>query len=200
LLAAGVAQKDVAQQFGVSKFAISRHIRHVAKQAQEVEDNDSPTEIAKWLCRADDQYLLAVANADQRAAVQSLVAGLRAIESKAKAAEREFEANRDRPDDIPEISIEQFDRLAAQAEESVKARDDDHILVDSITWFIGYQLCARPDPLQFDLIRQFLKSCLPLGELCFTNRTGVQLLADYEAFVVKRMAMQAPQIAVHGEN
>jgi len=115
LLDAGTNQKDVAVQFGVSKFALSRHARHTPEV--EAAGGDSPAEIEKWLGRADDQYLLAVANADQRGAINALVAGLRAVEAQAKSEEREEEATPVTGTDAPvtgtdaPITIEEIDRI-----------------------------------------------------------------------------------------
>jgi hypothetical protein len=196
LLNAGVTQKDVAQQFSLSKFVVSRHVRHAK---QEANGNDvGQTEIAKWLARADDQYLLAVANADQRAAVQALIVGLRGIEAKAKSDEREAEASQEQGV-MREITIEQWEAHIEKIEASAVARGDDHLLVEGITWFIGAHLRARSSVVECGLILQFLKSALPLGQLCFTQKTGAELLQDFEAFIAKRTAT-TPELALHGGN
>jgi hypothetical protein len=85
--------KEIAQQFHCSYPALVRHCaRHrnpAPATAPGSNGGDSQTEIVKWLQRADDQYLLASANADQRGAVTALVAGLRACEAQARNEDRE---------------------------------------------------------------------------------------------------------------
>ncbi len=119
-LAAGVNQKDIAQQFQVSRFAISRHWRNcLAVSALASNSGDSREEIAKWLKRADDQYLLANANADQRGAVASLVAGLRATEAKVRSEEREAETAPDAESDdqFTPHDFAKFDRILTETDE-----------------------------------------------------------------------------------
>jgi hypothetical protein len=113
-LLAGVNQKSVAEQFsGTSRFAISRHWRNcLAPAPAPTGTGDSREEVAKWLRRADDQYLLASANSDQRGAVASLVAGLRAAESLTRCEEREAEAAPDAEGD-GKLSVEVMDRVVA---------------------------------------------------------------------------------------
>lgn len=187
LLDAGMTQKAVADQFGLSKGSISRHARHAKQQ---VEGNDSETEISKWLSRADDQYLLAVANADQRGAVQSLVAGLRAVEAKVKSDERAFEKEQEQGGNVPPITVEQYDELTRKAEEAAAARGDDCMLIDRVTRFIGHRLLFWPDECRCDLILQFLEA----------EKTGAAVLWEFQQFIAKRTAVETPELAIHGGN
>jgi hypothetical protein len=117
LLDAGTNQKDVADQFHVSRFAISRHVRH-STPAPETSNGDSREEISKWLSRADDQYLLATADGDQRGAINALIGALRATEAKIRAEEREAEAIPDpESDEFTPRDIAKFDRLLSEAGE-----------------------------------------------------------------------------------
>jgi predicted transcriptional regulator len=116
LLDAGTSQKDVAEQFGVSRFAVSRHVRHSAP-APETSSGDSREEISKWLSRADDQYLVATADGDQRGAINALVGGLRAVEARIRNEEREAEApDVAESDEFTERDIAKFDRLLAESD------------------------------------------------------------------------------------
>lgn len=81
--------KQIAEQFSVSVFSLSRHCarhRNPAPAAGSV-----GADIETWLSRANDEYLLARADDDSRGAVAALIAGLRATESKMKALERKAE-------------------------------------------------------------------------------------------------------------
>jgi len=113
LLLAGVQLKQIAQEVpGANVFALSRYKKKFFHSQPET-DGDPREEVRKWLSRADDQYLMAVANADQRAAVQSLVAGLRAVESRFKVEERQEAetAKKAESQGVPPISIAQLDQL-----------------------------------------------------------------------------------------
>jgi hypothetical protein len=113
----GSNQKDIAAQFDISKFALSRHVRH----SKPVGKHDSLAEVSRWLTRANDQYLLATANEDARGAVAALVAGLRAVESNIRNEERAEEAKLE-PVIDRKITIAQIDKLLADADEQSLGR------------------------------------------------------------------------------
>jgi hypothetical protein len=64
-LESGMRQQDVAQQFRVSKFAISRHSRKCL--ASPVATGETTNDqLDRWLRRADDLYMQAGVNGDVR--------------------------------------------------------------------------------------------------------------------------------------
>src|ERR1017187_7744230 len=79
-LEARVSHLTIAEQFNVSKFALSRH---KAKCLHPVSTGESSTgdQLEKWLRRADDLYLAAGANGDVRSQVSSLSAAVRSLQS-----------------------------------------------------------------------------------------------------------------------
>jgi hypothetical protein len=109
-LEAGLFQRDVAAQFSVSKFALSRH---KAKCLHPVSTGESSTDdqLEKWLRRADDLYLAAGANGDVRSQVSSLSAAVRSLQS----AQR-HEAKRAEQDEKPSAGQMQVNHLDAVVE------------------------------------------------------------------------------------
>lgn len=106
---------SISERFHVSKFALSRHCKHRKPEpVVETAEGGSREEIQKWLQRSDDQYLLACANADQRGAIQALIAGLRAVEAQAKSEEREESTPEPRDGEV--ITIEMIDEILQRAE------------------------------------------------------------------------------------
>jgi hypothetical protein len=111
-LQAGVFQKTIAASFSVSPFALSRHRHNCLKPPAASDTGDSRAEISKWLSRAEDQYLLATANDDQRGAVQSLVAGLRACEALSRSEDTAAESTKHEVDGP--LDVRQIDRWTQQ--------------------------------------------------------------------------------------
>ena len=73
LLEGGASQKDVAAQFKVSRFAISRHVRHAQPVPVALESDPDSLEARAtlWRERADQLWHMATADADSRALPQS---------------------------------------------------------------------------------------------------------------------------------
>lgn len=112
-LASGTFKKDVAAQFGASVYALSRHVKHSSPASAHT--RTSQDELVKWLSRADDQYLLAVADADQRGAVAALVAGLRAVEARLREEERAAESEQQTAGTETPVTLEEIDRIVQSA-------------------------------------------------------------------------------------
>ena len=113
LLDGGATQKDSAAHFGVSKFALSRHVRHSNPTPVTPESADSlEARAALWRERADQLWHTATADADSRAMAQAVSAGLRSVELQARQKEREAEAAPDAEDD-GKLSVEVLDKIVA---------------------------------------------------------------------------------------
>ena len=77
---AGVHQKTIAEQFSVSKFALSRHKKNCLAPAPTGSETTGD-QLEKWLRRADDLYLAAGANGDVRSQVSALSAAVRSLQA-----------------------------------------------------------------------------------------------------------------------
>jgi hypothetical protein len=188
-LLAGMNQKFVAGQFpGMSRFALSRHWRNclaTPPPATESGNGDSRAEISKWLQRADDQYQVAQVDADQRGAVASLVAGLRATEALVRSEER---AAKLAPEaEAGAFTLSQLDQLFAAHEARATPESE---LIDSVMFWLRRQVDYSGDPRQLNLILGFLKVSLAPDASCLfaQQTTNAQLIADFEAFVARRVA------------
>lgn len=83
---------EIAKQFQVSQYAVSRHKnRCLVTPVLAGELSSSSAELAKWLSRADEQYLTASANGDVTRAVAALTAAFRGLAASEKQRERERE-------------------------------------------------------------------------------------------------------------
>jgi hypothetical protein len=154
LLVAGANQKDVAVQFSVSRFAVSRHVRH-SVPAPEGSLNTSRDEIGKWLRRADDQYLLATVDSDQRGAISALVGGLRAIEAQIRNDEREVEA-KPVAGDGGRITLGQLDSILSAVPETPETQ-----LIREITWAIERVITFSGRSESLNLVGQLLETANP---------------------------------------
>ena len=103
----GESIKAISEMFKVSRYSLSRHLNHHRNPAVSV--GSAGGDISTWLSRANDEYLLARADADSRGAIQALIAGLRACEAKAKQAERQAEAAEEEESDDGRVSIGSLD-------------------------------------------------------------------------------------------
>jgi hypothetical protein len=111
LLDGGTNQKDIAAQFGVSRFAVSRHARH-GKRVPVTPESDADSLEARailWRERADQLWHTATADADSRAMAQALAAGPRSVELQARQKEREAEAAPE--EDDGKLTTQDFDRI-----------------------------------------------------------------------------------------
>jgi hypothetical protein len=175
---------SISERFHVSRFALSRHCKH--RKPEPVAENtggDSQEEIQVWLDRANDQYLLAVADADQRGAVTALVAGLRAVETKMRSVQQQEETT---PEVDPQLSIEAIDRIMREAD---AARTPEVALVDDVAWWVRRQLLYSADPFQLQMILEFLKCSLVPDRQCWFSghATNAALIAAFDAYVAKRV-------------
>ena len=140
--------KQIAVQFSVSVFSLSRHCarhRRPAEPASEATSND----IQIWLDRCHAQYEAAVFDNDARAAIQTLAQGLRACEARQKQLERERE------------------EVAQEAGEDGDFRFSISDL-DGVNLLLSQ---TEPDPVDVPKIEEALKRCrllnLPDGMVIF---------------------------------
>jgi hypothetical protein len=112
LLDGGAFQRDVAAQFGVSRFALSRHLRHSNQAPVATADNGETLEAqaARWLQRADDIYACSTVNGDVRGQVQSLTAAFRGLELQHKSELRDAESPPPANGETP-VTLEEIDRI-----------------------------------------------------------------------------------------
>jgi predicted transcriptional regulator len=130
LLDGGASQKDVAQQFQVSRFAVSRHARHGKRVPVTPESDDDSLEARAilWRERADHLWHQATADADCRAMAQAVSAGLRSVELAHRQEQRAAESAPETEDD-GKLTIQDFDRIVERWEKiqetlgSEKARE-----------------------------------------------------------------------------
>lgn len=111
----GESIKAIAEQFNVSRFSLSRHINHHRNSSPAA--GSASTDLEIWLSRANDEYLLARADADSRAAIQALIAGLRAVEAREKQAERDHEAVEEDKSEDSCVSIGSLDEIVSMLTE-----------------------------------------------------------------------------------
>jgi hypothetical protein len=104
-LEAGLFQRDVAAQFSVSKFAVSRHKAKCLAPALPDAPLSDTDEITKWMQRCDDSYLAASANGDVARQVAALSAAFRGIQQIDKQREKDAaETARNNPDSTVTIA------------------------------------------------------------------------------------------------
>lgn len=90
LLASGLKLKDIAAQLhGISIYSLSRHRRNCLTTSPEV--SGGAEELAKWMQRADDLYLIAGSNADVRGQLGALTAAFKGV----VASEKQRDKDRD---------------------------------------------------------------------------------------------------------
>lgn len=115
LLDAGTNQKDVAVQFGVSRFALSRHCRHRQPESKPADPDVLEQQARTWRERADHLWITATADSDSRAQAQAIAAGLRSCELMAQRA-KAVAAN---PAPVPVgetlLTIEAMDAIISRA-------------------------------------------------------------------------------------
>jgi hypothetical protein len=97
-LMAGDFQKTVAIRFGLSAFAISRHVRH----SREPEAGSLSAKAELWASRAEQLWTSATFDADTRAQVAALTAGLKSLQAQQKEAERQIKQE-------PQKTAQKFD-------------------------------------------------------------------------------------------
>jgi hypothetical protein len=113
-LESGNKLNEIAEQFAVSKFSLSRHrAKHLALAATTAEsDGDLAAQVAMWRIRADQLWLSATADADTRGQAQAVAAGLRSVELQAR---RERETTESATSAIDEqIDVRELDRYTSQ--------------------------------------------------------------------------------------
>jgi hypothetical protein len=94
-LEAGLRQKQIAQQFNISKFALSRHVNRCLAPAPTNGDSTGD-QISKWLDRADDLYLQAGVNGDVKSQVQALSAAVRSLQAEQRNEAKRQEKEQDK--------------------------------------------------------------------------------------------------------
>ncbi len=117
-LEAGLRNYEVATQFGVSKFALSRHKNKCLAPVPTGDGERSTGEqLDKWLSRADDLYQIAGVNGDVKSQVAALSAAVRSLQAEQKRAEKKEEQEAKGgllPNGQTPVTVEYLDALIAK--------------------------------------------------------------------------------------
>ncbi len=118
LLDSGAYQRDIAQRLGISRFSLSRHVKH-SKAVAVPENGDGggdslEAQAARWLQRADDIYDRSIVDGDVRGQVQALTGAFRGLELQHRAELKAAEAA-PAPGDSAPITIELLDEIIQRA-------------------------------------------------------------------------------------
>ena len=179
---------SLAARFNVSVYSLSRRKKALATVPAVENGIETDNDLQ---CRSDllwersnliwEQSLI---DADTKAALGSLQAGLRSLELAHKRAERRAEA-------VPEagdlgISIAAIDKILREAD---AARTPEVALCESISRWIHQQILYSGDPVQLDLVLQFLRASLtPDAQSWFSGYpTNAALIAEFQAYVARRV-------------
>jgi hypothetical protein len=113
----GLFQRDVAVQFNVSKYALSRHKKNCLAPVP-IGNGESSTgdQLEKWLRRADDLYIQAGVNGDVRSQVSALSAAVRSLQSAQRHEARC--AEQDEKPSAGQMEVDRLDRIVEQYLES----------------------------------------------------------------------------------
>jgi hypothetical protein len=174
-LRAGLFQNDIAQQFQVSRFVVSRHARKclTAAVAPIPESNAATLEAqaAVWLARADAIYELATATQDIRGQVQAVTSAFRGLELQHRAEKTETTAA-DAPSTGEVVTIEKMDEIIRRIELGETAETQ---LIYQIVQALKSAVTYSGSPVVLALIEQLLGATEPA------------LLPDFLAFKARRI-------------
>jgi hypothetical protein len=190
MIACGADANLIATTTGLDVAAVEQHIETCC--ALTLDDGPDSLEKSDQRLRnltelIGSASLAAGLQGDPKTQIAALAVALRAETELRRRLEDQLEKH---PDGIPPITIEQFDRLAAQAEEAAKARGDDCLMIDRVCRFIGQRLLYWPDDARCDLILQFLEA----------EKTGAAELWEFQQFMAKHTATPAPELQIIGGN
>jgi hypothetical protein len=104
-LGAGLHQKKVAEQFNISKFALSRHVNRCLTPPA-ANGESAGDQLDRWLRRADEIFIKASVDGNLAAQVSSLSTAIRALQAAQKAEEKNAEQ--------PETVTDYLDRCIAE--------------------------------------------------------------------------------------
>ena len=200
MIACGADAETIATTTGLDVDAVEQHIETCCAMATD----DSPDSLEKSDARLralseqiTSASLAAGLQGDAKGQLAGLAIALRAETELRRRLEDQIEKQ---PDGILPITVEQYDELTRQAEESAATRGDDCMLIDRVTRFIGHRLLFWPEDARCDLILQFLEA----------DKTGTAVLWEFQQFIAKRtaqapdpakqLAWAQPVPAVHGGN
>jgi Zn-dependent M32 family carboxypeptidase len=110
LLDSGESLISISERFGVSKFALSRHLRH-NKPAPPPDSLESRVVTARL--RADELWHQAKSNADSRGMAQALSASVRQLELEISQAKEQAESAPAAASDS-EFTLDEIDRFVAK--------------------------------------------------------------------------------------
>src|ERR1017187_145659 len=110
---AGLFQRDVAAQFNVSKYALSRHKKNCLAPVPNGNGETTSDQLERWLARADEVWATASINGDVRSQVSALSAAVRALQSaqrhEAKRAEQDEKQN-----SAGQLQVDHLDQIVEQ--------------------------------------------------------------------------------------
>ncbi|MGB6473816.1 MAG: hypothetical protein WBF04_07010 [Candidatus Sulfotelmatobacter sp.] len=176
-LASGRFQKDVALQFAVSPYALSRHVRHTATPPAAPSGTE---EIEKWLRRADEIWEQATIDQDTRGQAQAVASGLRALETRIQSEKRAAESELPPAGTVPQITVQQIDALLAEHE----ARETDETrLIRSIVWEFERTLTYNANPVFFELVGRMFRE-----RMFDSHCASAQLAASFTEYARARIA------------
>jgi hypothetical protein len=105
----GDFQKAVAARFGLSTYAVSRHVKHTREPIAE----SLADQAALWASRAETLWQTATFDADTRAQVAALTAGLKSLQAQQREAER---ARQVEPQPSAKVDPAMIDEILAHAD------------------------------------------------------------------------------------
>jgi hypothetical protein len=92
-LESGVRQLTIAEQFAISKYALSRHVNRCKAPAAS-DGVSAGDQTDKWIARCDDLYLQAGVSGDLKSQIAALGAAIRALSAAQKQEEKRQEQER----------------------------------------------------------------------------------------------------------
>lgn len=191
MLACGADAETIATTTGLDIALVEQHIESCTTAT-----DDSPDSLEKSDQRLRNlseligsASLAAGLQGDPKTQIAALAVALRAETELRRRLEDQIEKQYEQGGDIPEITIEQHDRVIARAEAFAASVGSDFSIINSVTSHIGFQLHYHADATQLARIRDFLSN----------SRPDARLMQDFDQFVAKRTA-QAPELAIHGGN
>jgi hypothetical protein len=111
----GLALKEIAEQFSVSKYALSRHRNRCLATAPT--GDDPGDQIEMWLRRCDDLYIQSGVNGDTRGQIAALSAAVRSLQSEQRCEKRQ-EQNENQNTPVGADSPERLDEIISRYLES----------------------------------------------------------------------------------
>lgn len=158
-LDSGQSLTAVAEQFGTSRFALARHLKH-RKADAEPPISASQLEIMKWLDRADAEYQKAAADDDTKTAIAAIASGLRAVETQQKTLERETAAAPAAESGDGRFTLQEIDAYRDNFFAS-GVRESEWDFIQRLIAQFSSAVTYRANPKLFDLVQELLKLASP---------------------------------------